>query len=626
MAATNLFCDQANCGEVAHCFGFTHITKVKACRAHALALTDKGSIAFPISHYRFFQSIDDIPLFQTRQSMMQKGLGNVAVLEACCEIDLDKTLRTIQTMNEEAISLVERCCREMRLKAFQMYEEMRQSLRRQKNRLDRFTTNREFQLNSTDIAICEAVPAGALFSASVGNWKGAIARDLLNCFSLLPSEKSASYMGECRILAFIQARSMQIETWLSMQPKIVDFELPTLLSNTSNSEEAQAAAQAFLGLGQKASQIGEFSKSLEVLQQGEALLQVWCLGKSELCLQLTKYLLEVYHQASHWHCVVKLGIRILQTWGKGPYCVAMLETLYLLADASYWLKNHYLGFGVLKEWRWKVKADSAFTEALMLLIQGEKLHVKSLNEEAVEYYVKGLTTLRHLFPQAYITALSTHILGNVYQDLESAEVVACELNRACEVYAASSPFCFAFARCLFELGCLYDEKLESPVQAEQAYSQAALIFSKHFPVPEYPECYYNLGILYQCSLKNPLRAEQMFIQACQLYNSYFPNSGDRIKCRCDLGILYDLLQKPKEAEDTWLETCQLCTAELFESSEHGLCLEKLGMFYARRNQGAEAIELLETAMRIFTKQGYGRGIARCELALERLARYRCALF
>lgn len=160
----NFFCDQRDCGGLAQVFGFTSgATKTKACSAHMRNLTDKGLAIFEIEAYNFIQFPQDVPLYEQRKDMMQKGMMNLAALESRCEASLEECERSIQTVRGSLIETIERHCQEMRFTVQMQYQKVRGDLNENRSYLEKLITEKQLQLSSKTLAFCFEVVREKLF-------------------------------------------------------------------------------------------------------------------------------------------------------------------------------------------------------------------------------------------------------------------------------------------------------------------------------------------------------------------------------------------------------------------------------------------------------------------------------
>ena len=110
-------------------------------------------------------------------------------------------------------------------------------------------------------------------------------------------------------------------------------------------------AQDCLKSGLESGQAGDFIQALEELQRGRELLRG---AKSlRLYLQLSNGLAELYCQATLFQACVLLCEQTLTVWGHSPHHFELLQTLFYLSHAHYWLNQDDQG---TQQWTSGVKS------------------------------------------------------------------------------------------------------------------------------------------------------------------------------------------------------------------------------------------------------------------------------
>ena len=166
--AENLFCEELNCGQAAHVFGFVGAMKRKVCEEHALTLIRKQVTVYDIAAFTFMQSSQDHFLYEQRRGSMQRGLGNLTSLETACDRDWEGEQKRLQENCEAVHEIVQRSFQEMWVKAQQRYEEMKQELAELRNGFEQLVLDLDFQLSPEYSALYEGVPTDHLFHVTVG--------------------------------------------------------------------------------------------------------------------------------------------------------------------------------------------------------------------------------------------------------------------------------------------------------------------------------------------------------------------------------------------------------------------------------------------------------------------------
>lgn len=79
--AENLFCDEINCRQAAHAFGFVRGLKQKTCEEHAQTLMDKEVSLYNIAAFIFMHSPEDAPIYERRREYVHRGISALTALE-----------------------------------------------------------------------------------------------------------------------------------------------------------------------------------------------------------------------------------------------------------------------------------------------------------------------------------------------------------------------------------------------------------------------------------------------------------------------------------------------------------------------------------------------------------------
>jgi hypothetical protein len=209
MEGQNLFCGQLQCGRPAYLFGFNQLgAKLLVCRDHTLILTDKRISVFDFAAFAFIESLEDSALYEQRRGLMHQGMGNIAVLEARCESDLEEAEKRIQTVVTSLQAVISRSSQELRLKTQQCYANAKQQLKDWRTRLESLTTNKRFQMDAIDEVLCQKMPVFSLFRLTLGDCSVSVAQTLASHWHILPPSGNALV----EILGGNGMRAKQIES------------------------------------------------------------------------------------------------------------------------------------------------------------------------------------------------------------------------------------------------------------------------------------------------------------------------------------------------------------------------------------------------------------------------------
>lgn len=600
MAQTNLFCDVPNCGEPAVAFGFIQTAKSRVCRDHILTLVDKRVMLFDIAAYNFLRTAQDGGLYEQRREWMQKGLGALTVLEAACERDLMEAHTQLLTTSAAMFQAALQAYQLQWTYVCQRYEEVRLRLQLQREHFELLLVERDRQLTAEEVALCEAVPSGPLFSLAVGDCVTAVKECIRSCVCLLPGTGKPD-----------QAR----------QPIPEDRD-----SKLSPSTETHIPA------AQEHCKQGHFKRAVEELERGLSKLKQ--ASPSEQSLQLNLALIEVHHQAAEWREAVLLCEHVLQVWSQSPHTIELLRTLYFLASSLHSLELTEKGLSLLDHWD---KLQSSSSERQYLT--GLKLLMRKDNAGAVKSFKQGLDLNEQ--PTSYLTASALGRMGRAYELLGQLEPAEDHFRGAEALFQKHFPCCVDFGACLIRLGTL-SCAMGRLSQAETQLLAAQKLFATAFPqAVDFGVCVNTLGALY-LKLGRDQEAEQQFevaatawaavggdnyanalLNLAKLYHrsgrlaqaetqyeqtfqvtcSFNPKSRKLPICQAGLGALYQQMKLTSKAEAHYLQACQLFAANHPAVEEYAECLMELAEFYKATRNKKKALAKAKAAEKIYTALG-----------------------
>jgi tetratricopeptide (TPR) repeat protein len=309
-----------------------------------------------------------------------------------------------------------------------------------------------------------------------------------------------------------------------------------LRENTSNRlqylfpNNVMREGEECLQMAQRAAHNGYFTEALNELQRGRELLRYF--DHSELYLQLTNIMAEIYFQTARWKLTISLCLQMLTTWTRNPHDFQLLRALYYLTCAYNWLKQGEQTEAAVEEWTEKLSCDDACSKCVLLCIQLDGINSR---EEGVEQlYQKAL----QLDPcPSFMTIRCKEELAGRYVLLHREEEAEQAYLSACELYSAHYPHALHYARCLYSLGAFYQSQTKL-TQAELPLLHAYHLYSSHFPqFLAYPRCIVHLAVLYSC-LNRPTAAEELYQRSMQLAVS-FANGTNRSACIGNWRRLYE---------------------------------------------------------------------------------------
>ena len=256
---------------------------------------------------------------------------------------------------------------------------------------------------------------------------------------------------------------------------------------------------------------------------------------------------ETYCLAARWQDCVSLCQDILNTWSLSPHHFELLQTLFYLTHAYYWLHKKSQGYAATDEWTKQLTADTTHSQCVLLCTQGNKLRLQDKYEEA-ELLLDKAVQLGQL--PSYILACGWRFLAEVSTSLGKPMKAEAAYLWSLEMFSTYYPKAYAFFFCLYELGWSYME-------------------SNRFS-----------------------DAEKQFLQGKQLYSTHFPNSEGYIVCILGLGHLYKAMNRLGDAEQQLLQAFQLSFTPLQHSEVYADCLLEFGGFYFNCKNSSKAKQKL----------------------------------
>lgn len=613
-----LSCDVQNCGQLASQFAFSPSGKVKTCVEHCLVLQNQALHPFNIALYPFIPSAEDGLLLESTKDSLKQQLEGVAYLEAQSETDLVQAQGQICSAEEAITDVVKRAFMEMRLRAQQVYEEIRKGLRTKREQLSKALVDQNCLLYSAEEE-CMEVP---LFQVVLGDCKLQVAEALMACFCMLPCSRQLGDLardqaerGHADMAAEVYKYAINkgvtvfadYQTAAAKRQRIAAKRLYRLLTATSTEQEAHIVADLYRQEGAKAVKVGNYQHARKMLQRSLVLLKQCNLESPALCLELGKVLshfgkrgeaeevlregityqvsptaelavqlatslAEVHFQAGCWQFAIKTCEWIVQTYQKSEHHFELLRAYYFYDRSCVWV-------GDLTRRTWVAQiasectVDNEDSEAVGLLIRARSLEIEGNYEEAVQCYVQGLEQGQQLFPNSYLVACSHQ-----------------------------------------ELGALYQRQFR-PQQAIKQFWKACKICQIHFPQSQkYAQSLNCLGVLCKCSGKLE-RAEKCYVRAYQTYSSNFPQLLDFIPCIRNLEGLYLSTNRLDQAEKLLVDICQHFQNCSPESLNAAASLEALGLFYLRKGDDQQAAEKLAEAQQLYEMNGEQQKAATCRAAI-----------
>jgi len=531
-------CDQPDCRQPASVFGLEQCrSKRKACQTHTPALIATGVVIVDIKGFTLIESVADIPAYEEKRLIAQRGLEQVATLENRCEADWKVAQGYLQEVEKDNLALIERVFGEMRYRTQERYEQLKKDLKLQKSNFEQLLTDRDFLLSPEEVALLDATSTQPLFGIAVGNCEVPMTELLLAHFQLVPpfknmstaellalaatyAEKGKTDMAE-RIAVFAETPNSESRTLYSnvvvFNRATVNTQLTQLLQNSSPQQLAHKKAVKRVKAGRKAIYAGNYDRAWKKLIAGRTLLEDWKQESAELCLQLgvvlsyfgrwieaeawlkrglvlelqshpvselllqlRNTLVENYYQEARLDEIITLCEETLSHWSSSPYSSELLRALYYLAHSLYKLSKTDQGFAKVNLWTRKIAAQSPQSQCILQLVLADKLREEERCEEAVQMDQNGLKLAHHLAPRSFITALSRYWLAITYGTLQQKNLQEKHLQLTNELLSLHFPKSLLSAACHRALASVHESK-DALELAEHEYLQACKIISVNCP-------------------------------------------------------------------------------------------------------------------------------------------------
>jgi len=659
MAAQRQRCDHGACEHPAMVFGFPRSIRSKACQDHALEVIGNGVPLYSISAFSFIETVKHVPSYLERQGRVMKGKEHLKALEARCDREWNQGSQQLAQASRTVQTTMELVSKELAKRAQHHYRQMKQRLQASRINLERLVVDRDFELNSEDAALCQAIPDGEILRV------GGLMQVVMAHFQLWPEEA----IIKVELAADPEKRQVGLD--VKKEPA-ANVEEPRRVHQIT--EESSASRKALIK-GKTAKEEGQYAEALKLLEQARRLLSVQGGEDAELSLQLglmyahfgrrqeaevelkrglhpefdpanslsvqvRTALAECYFQRGTWRDVIEECRPILQTWKGSAADIELLKALFFLVYSHYQINQRSEGDAVMDQWTWQLEFKGPLS--VLLFLQGEKFKAAGNKQAAVDRYRYGLE--QNQLPASYITVVSRLSLGVVYDAMGMANEAMDHFVEAFGISAKHFPFSLAHANSLTQLSVLKTRYLQAPMQTEVLFQRACKIYTDHFPSSlDFANCLFQQGLFYKLHRKQN-QAETSWLQACDIYFRVSSHSLDYAKCLNCLASLYEHAKRYAQASQNWERACALYQAVLPDSLELASCLhhraclhqtmrldsaeqlfleacrvyrvsaprtvqlarclESLGSFYRARKTYNGAVAAYREALEIFTENGW----------------------
>jgi tetratricopeptide (TPR) repeat protein len=321
-------------------------------------------------------------------------------------------------------------------------------------------------------------------------------------------------------------------------------------------------------------QAGDFCEAVEELQRGRNLLRG--ANSLKLCLQLSNGLAEIYCQAALFQACVLLCEHTLTVWGHSPHHFELLQTLFYLSHAHYWLNQDHQGNAAVDEWTEKLTAETVDSKCILLFTLANKHRRQGEYEVAQQLYEDALLVT---CPPSYISASCRRYLADVYEFLGQITKAEAMYLCAAELLSVNWPKSYSALFCKYRLSTFYMDRHR--LQDAEAQLLIAKQHSLHyFPYTEmHAECLGLLGKLYE-TMNRQEDAKELHLQAVRFCSDCFLHSDTYARCLDRLGDYYSRTEKKLFlAEQQYLRACLSLSTISDASQEWGWCLYDLRNMY-----------------------------------------------
>ena len=373
--------------------------------------------------------------------------------------------------------------------------------------------------------------------------------------------------------------------------------------STATQSEEQAAAERYVSGAAKAREAGNYAKALKKLQKGRAVLQQWGLESSLLCMhmgqvqayygewteaeaelkrgldyqlstspdselavQLSTSLVELYHQRDLLEETVEQGLWILRTFAGSEHVFEKLRALYFLAEACYRLDEEAKGLALLEQWTEQL-ADSGPSQCVLFCTQAERLRLMKKDWAAAQLYERALEAL----PAGYLAAYAKHMLANCYQQQGRNQRARTAYSEALQTHIAHYPQSQATFRLFVDI----DLAAQAISDTKPPFANLVQVYSAQFPQSLGLACCLSHLAQTHYRLYRKQKAEKFFIQAKAQFSAHFPATLEYADCLCK----YAATQKTEEDEEfarvkaLYLEAYRVSSAHLPQCTVLLKCLE-----------------------------------------------------
>lgn len=538
MSEVNLYCDSAKCSNLALVFGFLPgALKKKVCEQHMLVLVEKQVATFPISSFHFIESVMDVPRYEERKRIVEKGLGSLGVWESRCDQEWKDGQALLQSSSESVYEVFQRTYQELWEQGKQSFDDAKQKLADYRSRFEQLLKDKSIEFSEQDLYWCESVPPGSPFRLIMGDCREDIARTVLTHFhpiSAMNYSHGEIWDGLIReqvaaerldVACEIRKYSLQLgyptigmQETASVYTENTAETLTYLLPHTATEADIQKFALKSESEGGKYVKTGEYYNAVEEFEKGRKLMEMRGLKDSEMWLRESNALAETYYQVERYKDCGMVCAEVLKTWGRHRYAGELWRAVFFLAESLYIQGDRAQGQAVVQEWTAKLESDPG-SQSTRFFVYARMLSVLGQNADAVRNFTLGFDQQHH--SQTYLTAYCRLNLGILYQ-LQYPQQAEEQFAQSLHVFSDICPYSISTCICLNTLGGLYRNNSQY-ILAEEYLNRCYSIVSSRFPGSDtFGLCLYHQGFLY-IGLNRKQEAEDKLAAAFAILQAQRPD-------------------------------------------------------------------------------------------------------
>ena len=643
----NFLCEHDGCSETAHVFGLTGRVKKRRCEHHILDLTRKKMQIYDISAYPFITSSDDAARCESRRQFVENGLKNAALLESCCEGEMESVRTEIAQRKTRAMQILNFCFEEIEGKVQLKYEEVKSQIAEMKTNLRTFLYNEEAKLRPNEELMGKPiefnpkilrfafsdfmVPMVKLvfseFALAANGLElmlqstNAPKRKELISYALRDYEyhKSNGHTGKAaEALSYARALGYEAATSTTLSPESDDLiakELVQLLPTVIDIDTVKTAARAYLDEANAAQQRFQYEESHRLSQMAWGLLAARNIEDKERVLAggLLGHVLS--HQFSLFpeaEIFLKQSLAIEEKLRPGSDEELTLSTELMI---SQYLRGNYSHCEqqckkIIK--KYPEYKELVWTSALFLLWSLREQHKDNEKETISTIWTEKLSKVE----VKYAKLITTFLKAEEKMQLENTNIAE-KLYLSAQKLAAECSFPSIFETEIYrQLGEMY-VKTGNLEHGQKTYLKVLNLFEKH-----YPNCIQTANTLKSLAeisvkMKKMEDAKGLFSKATVIYSGYYPKNAQTALFYHDYAKFSLLIGLTSQAESL-LTSAKAIYQELNLQGDVGECAYALGKVCESRRDLEGALAHVNEAFALWEAMKDKRAVDLAQPVIEKL--------